>query len=250
MSPPFGSLPKLFIPDGSDEPLPFATSRACSRSSNDAAGDRRCSCLRCSVTVTIAVMIGPVSIRPRCGLARRSRSCLVPGWLSPTWQPFEASIIWDVRLPRVLLASIVGAGLAVVGAALQALLRNPLADPYLLGTSAGAALGRGGRAALRSVVLGGISISAAAFAGALAGDGRRLRAGLAVRPISYCATRAQWRGGVVPVLVDDESADLPRSERGTSKNRALLDARRPGCRAMGVSRALPAAVVSPVRRCW
>jgi iron complex transport system permease protein len=52
-----------------------------------------------------------------------------------------AVILWDVRLPRLLLAFLVGASLAAVGVALQALLRNPLADPYILGISSGAALG-------------------------------------------------------------------------------------------------------------
>lgn len=51
------------------------------------------------------------------------------------------TIIWEIRLPRVLLALGVGAGLAVSGAAFQGLLRNPLADPYTLGVSSGAALG-------------------------------------------------------------------------------------------------------------
>lgn len=50
-------------------------------------------------------------------------------------------ILWEIRLPRVLLAASVGACLAVAGAAFQALLRNPLAEPYLLGVSNGAALG-------------------------------------------------------------------------------------------------------------
>ncbi len=50
-------------------------------------------------------------------------------------------ILWQVRLPRILLALLVGGCLALVGAALQALLRNPLADPYVLGVSSGAALG-------------------------------------------------------------------------------------------------------------
>ncbi|MBU9724000.1 MULTISPECIES: FecCD family ABC transporter permease [Bacillaceae] len=52
-----------------------------------------------------------------------------------------AYIILDIRLPRVLLASLVGASLAVAGAAFQGLLRNPLADPYTLGASSGAAVG-------------------------------------------------------------------------------------------------------------
>ena len=118
------------------------------------------------VTVTVAAMIGPVSIRPGV-VWRVALDHLIPGWLAPTWQPFEASIVWDVRLPRVLLATIVGAGLAVVGAGLQALLRNPLADPYLLGTSAGAAMGAVGVLLFGASMLGALSVSAAAFAGAL-----------------------------------------------------------------------------------
>lgn len=53
----------------------------------------------------------------------------------------EAAIFFDIRLPRVLLGACVGASLAAAGASLQALLRNPLAEPYLLGVSNGAALG-------------------------------------------------------------------------------------------------------------
>ncbi len=53
----------------------------------------------------------------------------------------QSSILFDIRLPRVLLGGCVGASLAVAGASLQALLRNPLAEPYLLGVSNGAALG-------------------------------------------------------------------------------------------------------------
>lgn len=55
--------------------------------------------------------------------------------------PEQRSIIADIRLPRVLMAIVVGAALSVAGAAYQALLRNPLADPYILGVSTGAALG-------------------------------------------------------------------------------------------------------------
>ncbi len=53
----------------------------------------------------------------------------------------QRSILFDIRLPRVLLGACVGASLAAAGASLQALLRNPLAEPYLLGVSNGAALG-------------------------------------------------------------------------------------------------------------
>lgn len=55
--------------------------------------------------------------------------------------PTEANIIMKIRLPRVVLAALVGAGLAAAGAGFQGLLKNPLADPYTLGISSGAAVG-------------------------------------------------------------------------------------------------------------
>jgi iron complex transport system permease protein len=55
--------------------------------------------------------------------------------------PMHVSIVMDIRLPRVLLAGLVGASLAMAGAAFQGLLRNPLADPYTLGISSGASIG-------------------------------------------------------------------------------------------------------------
>jgi iron complex transport system permease protein len=57
------------------------------------------------------------------------------------WTTAAETIVIDLRLPRVLSAMVVGAGLAVAGATYQGLLRNPLADPYVLGTASGAALG-------------------------------------------------------------------------------------------------------------
>ena len=61
--------------------------------------------------------------------------------LGQTWAPTAEAIGMDLRLPRVLTAMVVGTGLAVAGATFQGLLRNPLADPYVLGTASGAALG-------------------------------------------------------------------------------------------------------------
>src|SRR5579863_10767651 len=79
----------------------------------------------------------------------------------------EASVIVrQIRLPRVILAALVGAALAVSGTVLQALLRNPLADPYVLGISSGAALG-----AIVALYVGGRLAEASplmAFGGALA----------------------------------------------------------------------------------
>ncbi len=71
-------------------------------------------------------------------------------------------ILTQIRLPRVIAALIVGGGLAAAGTAMQGLFKNPLADPYVIGTSAGGALG----AALSFVFLGGAYLPVAAFSGA------------------------------------------------------------------------------------
>lgn len=80
----------------------------------------------------------------------------------------DHTIIWDLRLPRAVLAALVGAGLAGAGGAFQSMFRNPLADPFVIGASGGAALG----ATLAIVLAGngplrGVSTSLAAFVGAL-----------------------------------------------------------------------------------
>ncbi|WP_206340073.1 FecCD family ABC transporter permease [Blastococcus litoris] len=93
----------------------------------------------------------------------------VPGALEGT----QAAVLMELRLPRVLLAALVGAGLAVSGAAYQGVFRNPLADPYLLGAAAGAGLGATVVIAwspVQSVGPVGI-VPLAAFLGALLGVG-------------------------------------------------------------------------------
>ncbi len=61
--------------------------------------------------------------------------------ISHDWKLSAEAIIWDIRLPRIVLAMVVGASLAIAGVAFQGVLRNPLADPYILGISSGAAFG-------------------------------------------------------------------------------------------------------------
>jgi len=61
--------------------------------------------------------------------------------LTPTWSLAQDAIVWDLRLPRVFLAIVIGAMLSSTGVAFQGMLRNPLADPYILGVSVGAAFG-------------------------------------------------------------------------------------------------------------
>lgn len=89
-------------------------------------------------------------------------------WVSINWTQAEQNIIWEIRFPRVLLGAIVGVGLAIAGVAIQTLVRNPLADPYILGVSSGASVG-----ATLVILFGAFglfgryALSMAAFLGAL-----------------------------------------------------------------------------------
>ncbi|KRA97867.1 ABC transporter permease [Devosia sp. Root685] len=89
------------------------------------------------------------------------------GWTSVALDPIHQSVIWDYRLSRALVAACCGAGLALCGAVLQSLLRNNLAEPYVLGVSAGASTG-----AVSIMILGlgagAVTLSIGAFVGALA----------------------------------------------------------------------------------
>ncbi|MFZ2174215.1 MAG: iron ABC transporter permease [Rhodococcus sp. (in: high G+C Gram-positive bacteria)] len=78
----------------------------------------------------------------------------------------QEAILWNIRVPRVVLGALVGATLAIAGAAYQGVFRNPLADPYLLGVSSGAGLGAT-LAITAGGVLGTFGIPVAAFAGGL-----------------------------------------------------------------------------------
>ncbi len=111
-------------------------------------------------SVVVAVTIGPAGLSPADVWA----SVLAHlGIGEPTLSPLRDGIVWELRMPRVLAAAAVGAGLALCGVVMQALTRNPLADPYLLGLSSGASVG-----AVIVIVLGvGLLLPFAAFAGAL-----------------------------------------------------------------------------------
>lgn len=124
-----------------------------------------------SILVTVTLGQAGISVREvwtvlthRSGLSFLQVDALGLGGHHPT--PIRSDIVWNMRLPRALTAVLVGAGLAVVGAIMQTLARNPMADPYLLGISSGASLG----AVL--VIVGGVgsglyAVSAGAFFGAL-----------------------------------------------------------------------------------
>ena len=93
-----------------------------------------------AVALVLGVGFGSVSIDPADTVAILAHRLL--GFdLGRDWAPAAETIVMDLRLPRVLTAMLVGLALAVAGVTFQALLRNPLADPYVLGTASGAALG-------------------------------------------------------------------------------------------------------------
>lgn len=93
-------------------------------------------------TIIFATAIGPMQIPPlKVYEVIFKKLPLLGDLVESSSSPVEETIIVDVRLPRVLSAAIVGIALAVSGTILQALLTNPMADPYVLGISAGAGLG-------------------------------------------------------------------------------------------------------------
>ncbi len=146
-----------------------------SRDDLDLAGPRRRTAawlvgLSCGLvgTVVVALATGASAV-PAGTVARVLGHHLlgVPG--EQAWSAPMDAIVWQVRLPRVVLGVVVGAGLAVCGVALQAMVRNVLADPYLLGVNSGASSGAAA-AILFGVGAGYLehALQAMAFLGALA----------------------------------------------------------------------------------
>lgn len=122
------------------------------------------------LSMTLAVTIGPVPV-PSAAVWRVIGAHVLPGadGLADGIPKAQANIVWLIRLPRVLLGAVVGASLAVVGVAMQATVRNPIAEPYLLGVTSGASLG-----AVLVILLGWFAVAGpyalagAAFTGGLA----------------------------------------------------------------------------------
>ncbi|MGO4621834.1 FecCD family ABC transporter permease [Ensifer sp. 2YAB10] len=118
------------------------------------------------LTVTAGVSLGSAPI-PVTTVWSIVAGKLVPGSVEAFWSAGRESIVWDVRLPRVMLAGLVGAGLALTGAVLQSVTRNPLADPHLLGVSSGGALGAIVALLHTGMILGLLTVPLFAFGGAL-----------------------------------------------------------------------------------
>ncbi|HDH26738.1 MAG TPA: iron ABC transporter permease [Actinobacteria bacterium] len=117
--------------------------------------------------VALGSLIGPVHI-PASDTARSLLNALPGIDIRPTLTDRQVDILTVVRLPRVVLGGLVGAILALAGAAYQCVFRNPLADPYLLGVAAGAGLGATLAIAAGSSATGAV-VPIAAFVGAVGG---------------------------------------------------------------------------------
>ncbi|MFG2333963.1 FecCD family ABC transporter permease [Streptomyces sp. NPDC048604] len=119
------------------------------------------------LSLLCGVILGAAGVTPGHVLALL-RAGLTGGVIRPD-EVSAYTIVWEIRLPRTVLAAVVGAGLAVTGVAVQAMVRNALADPFVLGISSGAAVGANAVILLGAFsALGVWALSVSAFGSALA----------------------------------------------------------------------------------
>lgn len=119
-----------------------------------------------AVAAMAGVTVGSAAIDPPL-VGRIVLHALFPEHVAADWSAGIERIVLDLRLPRIVLGILTGAGLACVGVVLQAVTRNPLADPYLFGVSAGASVGAVLVIAHLGDVLGVMTLPIAAFLGAM-----------------------------------------------------------------------------------
>ena len=118
------------------------------------------------ISMMAGILVGSVGITPSIIFEVLFYNLGIVSDISAT--KAQQIIIWDIRVPRVLLAAIVGAALAISGAAIQALVKNSIADPYILGVSSGASVGATSVILLGAFsVFGAYALSIAAFLGAV-----------------------------------------------------------------------------------
>ena len=141
-----------------------------------------------TLAVFANVGLGAVQISPAQALAILVRRAGIDLGV-----PIEArldAVLWNIRMPRVVLAMLVGGGLGVSGAALQGVFRNPLAEPGVIGVSSGAATGAVAAIVLGFTALGNGSVAVAAFAG-----------GLLATAAVYLVSRSYGRTEVVTLVL-------------------------------------------------
>ena len=141
------------------------------------------------VGVLLSAGLGQLPIGPAEVIGSLLRGIGIDNPLAPT-DPLIEQTLWQIRLPRVVASLLVGALLAVAGAVMQAVFANPLAEPGVVGVSAGAALGAAASIAFGLTMFGGLTTAVLAFAG-----------GLAATIIVYLTARSQGRTESVTLIL-------------------------------------------------
>ena len=180
------------------------------------------------IAVLVGVAVGPAGLSlPQVLEALATQLPWHPHVAVPA---LDTAIVWQIRLPRVMLGALVGSMLAGGGAAYQGVFRNPLADPYLLGVAAGAGLGA------TIVVVSGASLALTA-AGRVRGRGRRgpltYLLGAGARPRRRASAARSGTGSIllagvaVAALLTAFQTYLQQEHTQTLADGLLLDPRRP-----------------------
>ena len=114
------------------------------------------------LSIILAIHVGAVELTPEWVFQILANHITGQEAFPQCWPRYADGIVWGMRLPKVLVAACVGAGLSIVGIMMQAMTKNAMADPYLLGISSGASAG-----ATAAILLGILSVGTGAFAGAI-----------------------------------------------------------------------------------
>ena len=157
---------------------------------------------RATIAVLVALLAATMLVSLASGASDASAGAVILHWLLPpasdaALSARDAIIIYDIRMPRVVLGALIGAALAVSGAVMQGLFRNPLADPGLVGVSAGAGLG-----AVSMIVLGGTALApVSALLGIYALPAAAFLGGLAVTLVLYRISTRRGQTSVATMLL-------------------------------------------------
>ena len=166
-------------------------------------------------TEASSIDVGSITlINPSVSVSTNTSGDDSSGAVLSSVNPQMLMVLWDIRLPRIVFAALIGAGLSIAGAVMQALFRNPLAEPGLMGVSAGASLGAVG--AIVFISMSPWMIYPFAFAGALGAMflayqvGRRYpgTAGLLLAGIAINALAAALLGGLSYLATDAQLRNL------------------------------------------
>lgn len=121
-----------------------------------------------ALSVVLAIHIGAVDLTPEWVFRILVNNLTGREVYAPEWPGYASGIVWGMRLPKVLVAACVGAGLSLVGILMQAMTKNSMADPYLLGISSGASAGATAAILVGSLpLIGAVTVQAGAFLGAI-----------------------------------------------------------------------------------